>query len=202
MRMKSGPVQPPGRCRSRQTSTPRPYFAPMMNPPCLRLGTMPIQCAFSRISPGMPLSGAELTSSNTSAAARMCLIGSGVLSLADSNAGLRASRHTASVFMIFLLVNEPKWPDRSRGRLHGHGRNLRPFRHAAAQPLAYRAASPQQANANGRFRPTLLRRDFLHFVAFQIMPLQHHAIVRLAAFENAADINRREVDTRRGGKFG
>ena len=49
-----------------------------------------------------------------------------------------------------------------------------------AQLLFYASSGAQEADAYGRFRPTVLPGNFLHFVAFYVVTFQNHSIVRLA----------------------
>ncbi len=51
------------------------------------------------------------------------------------------------------------------------------------------SARSQQANTDGRFRPAMLTRNFLYLVAFDVMPFEDNAIVRLAITKNSLHID-------------
>lgn len=71
------------------------------------------------------------------------------------------------------------------------------FRVAPAEPFAHRPAGAKKSNPDSRFRPALLFCNLLDFEALQIVALQHHPVIMLASLQNAADIDRRQVDLRR-----
>src|ERR1700731_1130508 len=73
---------------------------------------------------------------------------------------------------------------------------------SGSEPFADCTAGPQQSNSNGSFGPAMGARDFLDLVAFQVVALQHHAVVLLASFQNTAHVDGREVDLRRRSKLG
>jgi hypothetical protein len=73
---------------------------------------------------------------------------------------------------------------------------------SSGEAFADSATSSQQTNPNRRLGPAMGARYFLDLVAFQIMALQDHAVILFASFQNAADVNGREVNFGRGGKFG
>ena len=70
------------------------------------------------------------------------------------------------------------------------------------ETLAYCAAGAEEADAYGGFGPAVGFGDFLDFVAFEVVTLQNHAVVLLAGFENAADIDTGEIHPGRSGEFG
>jgi hypothetical protein len=70
------------------------------------------------------------------------------------------------------------------------------------EAFAYCAAGAEEADAYGGFGPAVGFRDFLDFVAFEVVTLQNHAVVLLAGFENATDIDACEIDSGRRGEFG
>ena len=50
------------------------------------------------------------------------------------------------------------------------------------------AAGTQQADSNGRLRPSMLPRNFLYFIALDIMPLKNDTIIGLAIMQDPFDV--------------
>src|SRR5580698_8868764 len=67
------------------------------------------------------------------------------------------------------------------------GVGLTPVTKLCREPFTNGAACPQQADAHSRFGPAMGTGDLLHFVALQIVPLQHQPVVLLAGLENPSD---------------
>src|SRR5271166_3726811 len=92
----------------RQVATPLPYSAPNTNPPFLSEGATPTQTADPMMSWGMPLSGAAMISSRTSAAAFTRFTSS---SRSSDHARLANPNRTAPQSAIrridFLVISSP-----------------------------------------------------------------------------------------------
>ena len=58
-----------------------------------------------------------------------------------------------------------------------------------AEPLSNCATSAQQTNPYGGLCPTVLLGDLLHFETFEIVPLENQAVVALAGFQYAANVD-------------
>src|SRR5881397_2245902 len=92
---------------------PRPYFAPTMKAPFFTLGTITAQAALSNRSCGIPLSGADMISLSTSAAAlsRFVVSSSLFVRAVDllihgpelATSANRAAANTNFVTLIFFL---------------------------------------------------------------------------------------------------
>ena len=52
----------------------------------------------------------------------------------------------------------------------------------------------QQTDADRSFRPPLLFRNLLNLETFQVVALKHHAVVVLTGFQDASDVNCRQID--------
>jgi hypothetical protein len=84
----------------RQLTAPLPYRPPTMNPPFFIPGMTMTQSAFSRTSPGIPLSGAPMISSKTVAAALSLSVTSSANPVAAQNPIPNTKSHS---FFIGLL---------------------------------------------------------------------------------------------------
>src|ERR1022692_1419049 len=96
----AGALQPFG---VRQLASPRPYFAPTMNPPFSIDGTTATHSALLRISWGMPESGADSISFSTSEAA--CTRSEAFEPFASSSAAkAKLQKHTIRVSKTSLFI--------------------------------------------------------------------------------------------------
>lgn len=84
----------------------------------------------------------------------------------------------------------------------GHQHSVTNVVFLGCEAFSYCSAGAEEADADGGFGPAVGFGDLLDFVAFKVVALQNHAIVLFASFENAADVDRGQVDLGWRGQFG
>src|SRR6202035_4571604 len=65
---------------------------------------------------------------------------------------------------------------------------------SSGEALVHRPACAKKPNANRSLGPSVCASDLLDLVTFQIVACEHHAIVLLAGFQNATDVDGRQID--------